>query len=92
MATPAPPYVYPRQKPTDDSVDDDGEILRRIPDGDGMHTYSFFSPEELEDGDLWVPACNAFFGDWAKGEDLCDDSTAQCMYVDRHWLKAPGES
>ena len=74
--TPTPPYVFPRQRPTSESYDFEGDILIRTGDGLG---YAWCKPSYLKDGDLWVPGCQAFESEW------CNNLALNCSYADEHW-------
>ena len=87
MTTPAPPYVYPRQKPTTESGDEDGHILLRR--GDGQ--YRWAGSGALNDGDVWVPACSAFFDDWAPDVSFDHPNYRRC-HANRYWAKTPDKT
>ncbi len=73
MTTSAPPYKYPRQKPTSESGDEDGEILVKRESGWSEKPYTFMWTrfDRLHDGDVWVPGCDQFFRDWAASNVTC---------------------
>lgn len=75
--TSKPPYIFPQQKPTDESYED-GYLLRR----EGSRGFFWRTKADLKDGDVWVPGCDAFFRDHG---DAPDDAENKMMCADRKW-------
>lgn len=73
--TSKPPYIFPQQKPTDESGDEDGDILVHM----GTNGFFWRKPATLKTGDVWVPGCDAFF------QDHSDRPAGKMEYADEHW-------
>jgi len=65
---PRPPYTCPQQVPTEESGDDDGDILVLNAHEQSFRWVRLRIVQKLPDGTVWVPGCAKFFNDWF----ICD--------------------